>query len=386
MPEPLAESRADSLHALRDAHRTIGSDLSLAAMLERIVASACRHTAAGHGTLTIVGRDGIPERVVRHGDARPSRPDRNGRLQAPIRSRGANLGELCLTDPRRGEFAGADAELVGTLAAIVGTAVENARLHEDARRSRDWLAASHDITRALLAEADVDMLLEVVSRALAVAEADYGALVLPTSDARLKVVVSVGLGAERFRGFVFRGADSAIGRAILAGRSMLMADVMGWARSGFANDENYGPTLIAPLVDLQGTRGAVLLMRTRDRAAFDHRDLGLLTTFAAQVALALELDDARADAARLRVLEERHRLAQDLHDNVMQRLFATGVGLQGLVGGPFDGDATERLQRHINDLDDTIDQIRSRVFGLREDDNGPAGEARTQFPRVVWET
>jgi signal transduction histidine kinase len=69
----------------------------------------------------------------------------------------------------------------------------------------------------------------------------------------------------------------------------------------------------------------------------------------------------------MRALEERERLARDLHDNVVQRLFATGVGLQALVSRLPDGDLANRLQRHIADLDDTLDEIRAAL--------GPLGTA-----------
>ena len=138
--------------------------------------------------------------------------------------------------------------------------------------------------------------------------------------------------------------------------------------------------MIAPLVDAKGVRGGVLLMRTADRVPFHQRDLDGATTFADQVALALQLNDARADAEFLRVLEDRQRIGDDLHDNVMQRLFATGVGLQRLAEGGLSPADAATLRRHINDLDETIDQIRERVFGLRSGAARPPVGRR--FPRV----
>ena len=141
--------------------------------------------------------------------------------------------------------------------------------------------------------------------------------------------------------------------------------------------------MIAPLVDAKGVRGAVLLMRTAERLPFHQRDLDHATSFADQVALALQLNDARADAEVLRVLEDRQRIGDDLHDNVMQRLFATGVGLQRLAdNGLAPGEAGDRCADTSRELDETIDQIRERVFGLR---SGPAVSQRAahRFPRAT---
>ena len=92
--------------------------------------------------------------------------------------------------------------------------------------------------------------------------------------------------------------------------------------------------------------------------------------------------DARDDAEWMRVLEVRHGLAQDLHDNVIQRLFAIGMGLQGLADQPMPAPVAERLGRHISDLDDTIDEIRERVFGLREDSAAGWQRVTARFPHV----
>ena len=93
-------------------------------------------------------------------------------------------------------------------------------------------------------------------------------------------------------------------------------------------------------------------------------------------------DDARLRGEWVRVLEVRHRIAQDLHDNVMQRLFATGVGLQSLAAS-LPTDAANRLGRHVTDLDETIDEIRTRIFGLREDGSLPHGPAQSRFRHVA---
>ncbi|MDT4924105.1 MAG: hypothetical protein QOG01_1818 [Pseudonocardiales bacterium] len=422
-PLPFRRRVEDRYRGLLDAHRTITSDLSLGSMLEHLVDATCNLVGAGYGALAVIGPDGGIEQFVHHGladddvarigalpkgrgrlgaliadlvpvrlddlaaDTRaerfpPNHPPLHAFLGVPILVRGEVFGELYLAAPLRGRFDEADEEVVTALAATAATAIANARLYDAARRSREWLNASGDIARALLANADVDILLDVVSRARRVAEADYGGLILPTGDGQLEVTATVGLGADDIRGLVFDPQESAMGHAIVAGETIAMADMMQWAKADHPNVHNFGPAMIAPLLDSQGTRGAVLLMRTADRVAFTDADLEMATTFATQVALALQYADARADAEWLRVLEDRHKIAQDLHDNVMQRLFATGVGLQGLANLPLDGEIAARLSRHIADLDDTIEQIRTRVFGLREPGESTARRPPGTVPRV----
>jgi len=426
-PRPSAErpgTDADRLHALLDAHRLITADLALPSMLHRIVRAACDLVGATYGALGVLAPGGSIEHFVhtgldaetvtrigelprgrgllgavlhvpvavrvddvstdpRAGGFPPHHPPMRSFLGVPIRVRGAAFGELYLAHPEPARFDDADEDLVTALAASAGTAIENARLLDQSRRSRDWLTASGAVARTLLADADEEVLLDVVSQALDIAEADYAALILPTDDGRLKVTLARGVGADDFLGYVFAPGASPLGRAIAAGEPCAVTELAEWANPDYVNRHGFGPAMLAPLSDVHGTRGAVLLMRHRSRPAFRLEDVQQASTFAAQVALALELHDARGDAEWLRVVEDRHRIAQDLHDNVMQRLFATGVGLQALA----DDDRMEpvlaaRLRRHVADLDQTIEEIRARVFGLRATEPPPVRHPRGRYPHV----
>jgi signal transduction histidine kinase len=140
--------------------------------------------------------------------------------------------------------------------------------------------------------------------------------------------------------------------------------------------------MLAPLIDAQGVRGAVMLIRAADRPRFTAQELDMASTFADQVALAFQLNDARADAESLRALEDRHRIAQELHDNVMQRLFAIGVGLDGVAQSQLPHDVLERVRGYVTELDATIDEIRDRVFGLRSETAAELVRTQHRFPRV----
>jgi signal transduction histidine kinase len=110
----------------------------------------------------------------------------------------------------------------------------------------------------------------------------------------------------------------------------------------------------------------------------------MATAFANQAAVALELSDARADQQRVVLLEDRDRIARDLHDHVIQRLFAAGLSLQGLAGRLDDASA-DKLGKIVGELDDTIAQVRTTIFGLRGQLGPQLGMARARVLEVVGE-
>jgi signal transduction histidine kinase len=394
---------ADALRGrLVEALRCVTSDLSPAELHSRLVGAACDLVGATDGALAILGGDGGVQHVVAQGagsELVAGRSDDRTQLIVALDVRGELYATLHVAapvrcanraparDPREG-VAGVEAgheEVLAALtdfAAMASTAIENAQRYDDARRSRDWLSASGEIARALLTDADADALLDVVSRALHAAEADLGSLIVPTEDGRLRVAISVGVGADDWEGQLVEPERSAAGRAMARGERLLLPDIAPVSALDFVNVHRYGPTMLAPLTDAKGVRGAVVLIRLAGRPRFTPRELDLATAFADQLALAFELSDMRDDAEALRTLQDRHRIAQDLHDNVMQRLFAMGVGLHGLVDSPaLPAGVADRLRKHVADLDETIDEIRDSVFGLRS--GAPSGaRPSTRFPRV----
>jgi GAF domain-containing protein len=372
---------AQRLRGLLEAHRRITDDLSLTSVLDRIVSTACDLVGAEYGALAVIGPDGSLEHFVSrgmgdvlagqianlpHGDGPAAGlPSEIGSLLgAPIRVHGRILGELYLADEGPEPFCVEDEELLVALAATAGTAIENARLYDDAQRNRDWLRASGEIARDLLRDADDDVLSQLLERAFRVADADYAGLILPTDSDQLRVTAALGIGAEDVGGVVFDPASSALGKAILAAESGRTHDVTLWARVDFDNPHGFGPAMLVPVV-AQGGSGGMLMVRLAGRPSFTQRDVELAAGFAAQVALAMQFNEARAEAEQMRALECNDRLARDLHDNVMQRLFATGVGLQALVGQLPETESRERLRQHIADLDDTLHQIRTTLADLR---------------------
>jgi signal transduction histidine kinase len=123
--------------------------------------------------------------------------------------------------------------------------------------------------------------------------------------------------------------------------------------------------LIVPLGTGPGVRGVLSVANAPGRPAFTVSVQRLLEAFAAQAAVALELAERRRDAERLVLLEDRDRIAKDLHDTVIQRLFATAMTLMSAIKIAQKPDVVVRVQRAVDDLDETIRQIRSTIFALQ---------------------
>ena len=255
----------------------------------------------------------------------PGHPPMRTFLGVPIRVRGEVFGNLYLTEREGGEFTAEDEELVTALAATAGIAIENARLYEQSHRRQEWLQASTRITRQLLSAEGEDPLQLIARQAQQIAQADVVTVVLPTPDGeRLMVEVASGADADQLTALTYPIENTLAGRALKSGRPLLVADVTEDESSPAYPAElgPLGPVMVLPLVGSQRVRGALLVGRFQGRHRFDDADLDMAMTFANHAALALEPADARNDQQRVVLLEDRDRIARDLHDHVIQRLFA----------------------------------------------------------------
>ncbi|MCK9875234.1 GAF domain-containing protein [Frankia sp. Ag45/Mut15] len=394
------------LRGLLRANRMITADLSLDVVLRRIVESACELVDARYGALGVIARDGHLEQFIHvgmdpgvveaigrtpRGDgvlgmliAEPAtvrlddiadhpgavgfpagHPPMEGFLGVPIRVRNEIFGNLYLTEKRGGRvFTTEDEELVQALAANAGVAIDNARLFGETQHRQLWSQASADITRHLLADGE-DPLELIVARAGAVARADTTALALcdPAAGA-LTYDVAGGHDADLLRTRQVLMDASLAGQAVRNRAPLVAADVRTLGGSEL-DALDIGPIMIVPLIASQVTSGALVLGRRRGSGLFTDEDLELAAAFAAHVALALELARSRAARGRLSLLEDRDRIARDLHDHVMQRLFAVAMGLQGLAASEERSERAERMNTYVEDLDETVREIRQTIFELR---------------------
>jgi signal transduction histidine kinase len=415
----------ERLRALLDAVVVIGSDLELRTTLERIGAVACALVGARYSALGVIGPDRKLVEFITHGiepelhaaigdlptgrgvlgllieDPRPVRlpdiaqhpksygfpphhPVMRSFLGVPIRIRDQIFGNLYLTEKKgSAEFTPDDEQIVVALAAAAGVAIENARLYQLASRRQRWLAATAEITNLLLGEVHRTTALRLVaSRARDVAGADV-VLVLLHDEETGQVTVEV-VDAEDptvvhgLTGTVLPLAETSFGSAVEDRRQSVVEDLGKAAQ--WPIPVTTGPALVAPLAAAGTVHGALVVARRPGDPRPADDDLPMLTGFAGQAALALERARAQEEREQLMVLEDRERIARDLHDVVIQRLFATGMQLQTAAKLAARPEVTDRINTAVDDLDTTIRDIRTAIFELR---SPVAAELRTDLRALV---
>jgi signal transduction histidine kinase len=223
------------------------------------------------------------------------------------------------------------------------------------------------MTRDLFSD-NVDQPIRLISdRARELADADMVLMLLRDGE-QMRVRYARGLGAEnRVVGATFFPKDDFTAEVLLSGRSVMVnslthtADQVELRRMG---DVELGPAMLVPLHGATEILGALFLCRHEGARRFSEADLETAGTFADHAAVSLELAYAREVAEKLRMLEDRNRIARDLHDHVIQRLYATGMSLQQVLSR-VDDDARSRIEVGVATLDDTIRQIRNTILTLR---------------------
>ncbi|WP_207946738.1 GAF domain-containing sensor histidine kinase [Actinomadura sp. 7K507] len=410
-----ARATRDRVHALLEAVVSIGSDLELETVLRRIIEAATTlvdarygalgvisdegerlvqfitvgvsdeeieaigHWPHGHGILGLLIREPRPIRLPdlgEHPDSYgfpPNHPPMRGFLGVPIRVRDEVFGNLYLTEKAGGgEFEDEDEIVVIALATAAGVAIENARLYQETRRRERWLEASQEISTALLSGTDPhEVTMLVAQRAREVADADLSTVALVEEGAPEFVVeAAYGEGAERLRGMRVPLDHSVAGPVFTEGAPLRLADGSEAAReANVPTQVPVGPLLVVPLGVGDSAHGVISVINSPGGAAFSEGTQRLLEAFAGQAAVALELAERRRDAERLTLLEDRDRIAKDLHDTVIQRLFATAMTLMATLKLVQRKEVAVRVQRAVDDLDDTVRQIRSTIFALQGPDD-----------------
>lgn len=331
------------------------------------------HLPEGKGLLGALIEDPRPIRLRRIADDQrsagfpPGHPPMSSFLGVPIRIRDEVFGNLYLAESTKGEFSAEDEELALALAATAAVAIENARLYESATSRGEWLQAIAAITRGVLSAEPEDAgdSLELVARtSLRIAGADLVTVVLPGGPDELLIEVAVGSGADGLAGTRLPMSGSLSGQVFSTGTPLRQS--VGDAGSTPRPDLDLGPVLAVPLHGSRRMHGVLWAARRRGRSAFGAEEVEMAAGFANQAALAIELAEARAEQQRAVMLDERERIAADLHDHVIQRLFAAGLSLQSTAGTLRAGEAADRILATVDDLDATIRQIRTSIFQLQQ--------------------
>ena len=329
------------------------------------------HLPRGDGILGLLIRDPVPIRLADLGSHAASsgfpaeHPPMRTFLGVPIRVGDAVFGNLYVTERIDGaEFSAEDEELATALAVTAGGAIANARLFTESQQSQRWLSASAALTTKVLTDDAQEPLSLVIEAALAAAEADFCTLVKPHGDTEVIVATATGVLATDLIGRTAPLTDSLAGEAIRTGQANLVTDYS--ALPGADRGLRVGPLMILPLADGHRARGALILGRLPDTTRFDEMDLKMAAAFASQAAIALELLESRQTLVDVARMQDRERIAADLHDQVIQDLFAVGMGLQSMMGSLINQPAQRaRLDSHVDTIDTIIKNIRTLIFQLR---------------------
>lgn len=346
------------------------------------VADRIGHLPEGHGLLGAVIERDEPIRLVDLGADHRSigfpahHPPMGTFLGVPIHIRDATYGNLYLTNRADGPFTAEDEELVTALAATAAIAIDNARLYEESRRAQRLSTALAEVTATLLAPETADAFGVVAERVASLVDVDLVTVVAPGPSGELQVDTARGVGAAAVEGTVLPAGDSIVARAIAGGHVVTSDDA-----PAFGDQLGGGSTIAVPLIVSGTPVGALCVTRRGDGRRFSAAELEIVSEFAAQAGLAVALAWARADRQRLDLIEDRARIARDLHDHVIQRLFAAGLGLQALAArAPVQAGA---IDGHVADLDAAIGDIRTAIFALRTE--ATADSARRRLLDVTTE-
>lgn len=400
-----AASALQRMNRLIAAQLSVIEDLDLNTTLTRIVEAAVELVDARYGAIGVLAPDGsleeflqvgiAPEEVARIGhlprglgllgaitqDVEPLRladlhedprsvgfpehhPQMRSFLGVSVRLRDEIFGNLYLCDPRNGDpFTDDDEALAMALASSAGVAIENARLYQVSRHRERWAEGSAKVVQQLI-EPVGDPLDVVADQVRELADADLVSVLLPA------------------RGGTIGDEGSLADLAMRSGRPQLIDDIAEDPDSSRLCATTYGPEMAVPVGGSGAPHGVLVVARYRDRPRFTETDVDVAASFAVHATMALELDQARTDREQLLVLEDRERIARDLHDHVIQRLFASGLTLHSLTAGIGSEKVREGLAVQINEIDQISRQVRNTIFELQP----PAatmGHLRTDVLRAV---
>lgn len=389
----------------------LASELSLPVVLQKIVDLACEVADARYGALGVVGADEVISEFLTHGvtdeerarigalpeghgllgvlikdeqvlrmpriqdDPRssgfpPNHPPMSSFLGVPVAIRGHVFGNLYLTEKRgAAEFTDGDEDSVVKLAAQAAVAIDNARLFAASQRSQRRLAAVNDVAQALLGGRDVDDVLRLIARAARdLVGARVATIATPHDDpGQLVIRVAEGDAVGDLQGMVFPALDSVSGEVMRTGAPILLQDASSDTRihQPFVRVGRIGPALFVPLALRGAGFGTLAVGNDPGERRFTDDDLAVVESFAAQAAVALEHARIQDELKRLALVRDRERIAKELHDDVIQSLFAEGMALQASLNMLDDRAAMEaRISQAVEHIDRVIRDLRNYIFAL----------------------
>jgi len=435
----LASSRAqERLTALLDAVMAVTADLELSEVLTRIVRSGCELVDAKYGAMGVLGPDrehlvefvsrGLTEEegeaigdlpsgrgvlglliheprpvrlrdIASHPDSYgfpPNHPPMHSFLGTPVRIRDEVFGNLYMTEKQgASEFTFDDEAILVALAAAAGIAIENARQYEWSRRQRRWLQTTGDVTQLLFegrGEGSAMDILAKRTRELSQAQLAMVALYDEENDLVVKAVrcgessdaverAKNSLGAVLHKGH-WREIVTAREPVLLLTRpGDPMVDNLSAEVRELGESDLHGPTALLPIIVGDHEIGVLAVAWAVNAETFVENVVPLLAALAQQMGLALVAGRSQRDRSRLAMLEDRERIARDMHDLVIQRLFATGLSLQAAGRQTQAPTVATRLSEAVDELDAAIKDIRHTIFELHRE--RPTRELRAEIVDLV---
>jgi signal transduction histidine kinase len=401
----------DRKDALLEAGLALASELSLPMVLQRIVDLAAEVTDARYGALGVIGAGGdlvdfittgisarqrraigaLPHGrgllgllirepvIVRVAEIRkhpgsvgfpPNHPPMTSFLGAPVQAIGRIYGNIYLADKRSAaEFSEDDERSLLILASQAGVAIANASLYQESLQRERWLDALRQISGQILEGVDSDVLLtSIAEHARELAGADAASVLSATaSPGNLQVVAAVGAHALRVRNQSVPAQKSISGKVIETGKVLHTHDASTHARGyqPLIRMGHVGPAIFVPLRVRGRATGALMVANLKGGRVFGEATIRMVETFADQASVAIEYSRAQEDVKRVGLMEERERIARELHDGIIQSLFAVGMRLQGAALLARSPETTGRIEGAVDELDRVIRDLRNYIFGLR---------------------
>jgi signal transduction histidine kinase len=403
--------RRDSKDVLLEAGLTLAAELSLPMVLQRIVDLAAEVTDARYVALGVIGEGNdlvdfittgisakqrraigaLPRgrgllgllirepRIVRIDDISshplsvgfpPNHPPMRSFLGAPVQAMGRIYGNIYLAEKRAArEFSLEDERSLHILATQAGVAIANASLYRESLQRAQWLEALREITGDILEGAGANsLLMSIAEHARVLAAADAATILTTTANpSQLEVAAAVGAYAQQVQGRSVPAAKSISGEVIEFGKPLHTNDASTHARAykPIIRLGHVGPAIFVPLRVRGRATGTLMVANLKGRAGFDSGTVRLVETFADQASVAIEYRRAQVDLQRLGLMDERERIARELHDGIIQSLFAVGMGLQGAALSAGSPETAARIDGAVGELDGVIRDLRNYIFGLR---------------------
>jgi len=337
------------------------------------------HPPRGHGVLGLLIQDPRPRRlrdITAHPDSfgfPPNHPAMHSFLGVPVRIRDEVFGNLYMAEKRGAdEFDEDDEAILVALAAAAGVAIDNARLFDASQRQKHWSDAVAEIIQVLLEGEDESAALGLAARrVVALCRATAALVATVTDEGELRVRSRALAGAGTTPETTMTLAEPIWSEVRAAKQPIMLAPdrhsvetpLRAELRAALGGVGD-GPTAIVPLALGHGDLGVLVVSWDEEAESTPRQSMASLVDFAQQAGLAVLAGRAQRDRALMALIDDRDRIARDMHDHVIQRLFATGLSLQSASRMATHPAVQPKIEEAVDDIDAAIKEIRQAIYEL----------------------